>query len=456
MDAYKWSRALAGSGVLGLAGAALMSWYTYSVTPAQGSAEWHTASSGMHLMGGMHKVKATEPQKGQQWTCPMHPQIVLSHPGSCPICGMTLVRLATKDQGSAHAQHSGISIDPSTVNAIGVALTQVRSGPVKRSVDTYAVLLESQSSTVNVTPKFDGWIRQLKVSTVGERVHKGQLLYTVYSPEAQQRQRDYIDLLTRRDSLTSGAMAGTQGNNPMLASIAAERFRMRDRLLAADIPESVIASVERDRVARPEIPVLATQDGVVEAINARQDSFVSPAQPVLVYGDPRGAWAEVTLYQDQLSWLGDEGRVTLSSTSGSGGSYTAPLDLRTAQVDPATRSARVRVRVPGSASTRLMAGDVLNATVSGAPHDGLSVPGDAVLRTGHGNYVMLSLGDGHYVPAEVGLGVVERDRIELTSGVVAGSEVAINGQFLLGAEASIEASRERMNPSGSSENTAAL
>jgi hypothetical protein len=27
----------------------------------------------------------------QQWTCPMHPQIVRDHPGQCPICNMDLV-----------------------------------------------------------------------------------------------------------------------------------------------------------------------------------------------------------------------------------------------------------------------------------------------------------------------------------------------------------------------------
>jgi Cu+-exporting ATPase len=25
-----------------------------------------------------------------EWTCPMHPEIVRSEPGSCPICGMAL------------------------------------------------------------------------------------------------------------------------------------------------------------------------------------------------------------------------------------------------------------------------------------------------------------------------------------------------------------------------------
>src|SRR5690606_41285391 len=27
----------------------------------------------------------------EQWTCPMHPEIVQDEPGSCPICGMDLV-----------------------------------------------------------------------------------------------------------------------------------------------------------------------------------------------------------------------------------------------------------------------------------------------------------------------------------------------------------------------------
>lgn len=31
----------------------------------------------------------------QQYTCPMHPQIVEEIPGNCPICGMTLVLVET-------------------------------------------------------------------------------------------------------------------------------------------------------------------------------------------------------------------------------------------------------------------------------------------------------------------------------------------------------------------------
>src|ERR1041384_7898466 len=33
---------------------------------------------------------AAAPVAGNEWTCPMHPEVVRDKPGSCPICGMAL------------------------------------------------------------------------------------------------------------------------------------------------------------------------------------------------------------------------------------------------------------------------------------------------------------------------------------------------------------------------------
>ena len=43
---------------------------------------------------GMNLVEQPSLQKSaQQYTCPMHPEIIRDEPGSCPICGMDLVPL---------------------------------------------------------------------------------------------------------------------------------------------------------------------------------------------------------------------------------------------------------------------------------------------------------------------------------------------------------------------------
>src|SRR5712671_1170953 len=39
---------------------------------------------------GAKKPEPISAPPGAEWTCPMHPEIVRSEPGACPICGMAL------------------------------------------------------------------------------------------------------------------------------------------------------------------------------------------------------------------------------------------------------------------------------------------------------------------------------------------------------------------------------
>ncbi len=49
---------------------------------------------------GENQPPPPAPAKGTEYICPMHPEIVRSEPGSCPICGMALEpRVATLDEG---------------------------------------------------------------------------------------------------------------------------------------------------------------------------------------------------------------------------------------------------------------------------------------------------------------------------------------------------------------------
>ena len=46
------------------------------------------------------------PSYAGQYMCPMHPEVVRHKPGSCPICGMTLVRAATLPFVHSVAEHA--------------------------------------------------------------------------------------------------------------------------------------------------------------------------------------------------------------------------------------------------------------------------------------------------------------------------------------------------------------
>jgi len=43
----------------------------------------------------------------QQYTCPMHPEVISDKPGACPKCGMTLMKTKEKmdDDNIDHEEH---------------------------------------------------------------------------------------------------------------------------------------------------------------------------------------------------------------------------------------------------------------------------------------------------------------------------------------------------------------
>jgi len=81
----------------------------------------------------------------------------------------------------------------------------------------------------------------------------------------------------------------------------------------------------------------------------------------------------------------------------------------------------------------------------------LTVPREALIRTGFRNSVVLALGEGRFRPVDVVPGAEIGDRIEIRQGLKENERVVVSGQFLIDSEASVRASFERMT---SSEGTA--
>ncbi|MCB8995513.1 MAG: hypothetical protein H6538_07890 [Bacteroidales bacterium] len=48
------------------------------------------------------KKMVTEQQLTKNYTCPMHPEVIMDKPGKCPKCGMNMVEKTDKVQGEMH------------------------------------------------------------------------------------------------------------------------------------------------------------------------------------------------------------------------------------------------------------------------------------------------------------------------------------------------------------------
>ncbi len=69
---------------------------------------------------------ASEQEKMQKYTCPMHPEVITDHPGNCPKCGMKLVPIKEKKRRTSNVQALNIE-------ALDGDLTPNRPQPRARS-----------------------------------------------------------------------------------------------------------------------------------------------------------------------------------------------------------------------------------------------------------------------------------------------------------------------------------
>ncbi|MBI5436430.1 MAG: efflux RND transporter periplasmic adaptor subunit [Nitrosomonadales bacterium] len=385
------------------------------------------------------------------WVCPMHPDVIRDQPGTCPICGMDLVEI--EQPGTPQAAHGhGVHIDTATQQKLGVRLAAAKMQTLSQDIHAYGNVAVDESLVFNLSAKVEGVIKKLHINSVGQQVHAGQVLYEINSPELLKSQNEYIDLLKERDILFAPMEAEDAHTNGKgmpeddmtdLRVNAGKRVLVRDRLLYADVGNELIEGLIKSYKPVDVVEIRAPQSGFVTKIEVHEGSTVKPMDNLFSFVNLSRVWIEVPLYPDQLAWVkeGDEAIVKMPLSNAP--EIKARLQLIPPVVDSTTRTVQARLSV-NNAKNPLPIGAFLDVVIHANPHKALAIPRSAVMRTGKGDLVMLAEGGGHFTPVKVEIGIETTDSIEITAGLRAGDQVAVNGQFLLDAAASMSDAAQRL------------
>lgn len=402
-----------------------------------------TSSPQDHGHAHEHDASASPPHapaaETSSWICPMHAQIHQDHPGKCPICGMDLVPMAP----AQHEEAAGVVVDTVLQQRLGVRLETVEARELRREIRSWGTVALDESARFDVSPKIDGWLRKLHVAAVGQAVQAGQPLYEFYSPDLVQRQREYIELLRRREQLLD-SMTQIEGQNAqVLASLARERMRLRRQFENADFDKGLLDELERGRRPIEVVTVRAARSGVITAIGAREGSYITPQINVLSLAALSTVWIDIVLYPEQLAWVAAGDEVHARTQDGMRVELSGRLQLPNALLDARSRTVRGRL-VASNPGRQLRPGTYVDVRISTPTRRALAVSRSALIRTGGGDKVMRASGDGRFVPTTVQTGLESDDAVEILSGLHAADQVAVKGQFLLDAAASLHAAAQRM------------
>ncbi len=403
--------------------------------------------------GAVHET-ASEASQPTLWTCSMHPQIKLPHPGKCPICFMDLIPLETGNAGDG-LDPNQIRMSETAVKLAGIQTTPVTRTVAQRSIRMVGKLDYDESKVSYITAWVPGRLDKLFIDYTGARVSKGDHMVHMYSPELISAQEELLQAKKAIDALDKTKSA-------VLKSTANETLRSaREKLRLYGLSESQIDSIERGNAPMEHLTISAPTGGVVVHKDAKEGMYVTTGTKIYTIADLSRLWVMLQAYESDLPWLREGQHVSFTSPSFPGETFDAIIDFIDPVVDPKTRTVSIRAEV-NNRDGRLKPEMFVSGTVQSSldregkvdrPNDDanapLVIPASAPLITGKRAvvYVQVPNDDGVvFEGREITLGPRAGGYYVVKSGLSEGDKVVTNGAFKIDSELQIQAKPSMMSP----------
>jgi Cu(I)/Ag(I) efflux system membrane fusion protein len=361
------------------------------------------------------------------YVCPMHSEVVSSEPGSCPICGMDLVkREPVPNKDTAAGSLPEVIVTPGFIQNFGVRTATVTRGPVSRRIMALGrVSRMPQPRVTDVVPGVAGKVVIVNDKAIGGTVDKGELLYSVDAPEWRGLQRAYLEALRNEEDQTRAQ-------------------QLRQRLQSLGMKATAMARLVDSGQVEQTLDVYAPLGGTIIEMGAGKDEAVQADTRVITLGGMNRIPVIVSLFEGQGVWVDRGQRITVRIPTMPGVEFEGQVDRTDREINFSTRTLPVYVGF-STADPRISYGMLVEVTIHAADRENvLQIPRDALLRTGEGSRVIVSKGGGRFRPVTVVPGLESGEVIEIISGLEEGQEIVVSGQFLIDSESRLSADFQRM------------
>ncbi|WP_161888496.1 efflux RND transporter periplasmic adaptor subunit [Pontibacter russatus] len=351
------------------------------------------------------------------YTCPMHPQIVQSEPGTCPICHMDLVPVSQSGEKEGELMLSERQI------ALGnIKTARITPGDVASNTLLTGRLVLDETQTDVVSSRAQGRIEKLYIKENGQTVQKGQPLYELYSEELLTLQREYLLALKQHEELGK--------ENPRFASFL-EAARQKLRLYG--LTEAQVRSLAKTENLDARVTFVSPTSGVVTEVAAAEGQYIAEGAVLYRLGKLDKIWVEAELYPQELDNVqaGDQVQVAVQGIAA--GAVPAKVTFISPEYRQGSQVAVLRAELPNK-DGQYLPGMQVNVTLPGKSGTALVVPTDAVVRDENGSHVWVQTGENTFQARMVTLGEAGTDNVAILSGVKENDEVVTSGAYLLYSE----------------------
>lgn len=340
---------------------------------------------------------------------------------------------------SSTAPLSPVQLSPERLQSIGVttAMAVVKTVTNDLRVPGNVDVNERQISYLQT--RFPGWIQKVFANASYQYVRKGQPMFTIYSPELVSTEQEYLLAKKNQSAFNNDGHGTAAREGEWLLSAAA------DRLTQFGVPASEVQRLEKTGTVQHDVTIEAPVSGYITEFNALPNQYTEAGTKLYTIADLSSVWVYANVYQNDIGQLkpGTPAQVTVDAYPGR--PFKGHIDQVLPQVDPTTRTVRVRF-VFSNSGLALKPGMFVNVSISVPLGRQLVIPASGALQSGTREIAFIDHGNGYLEPREIEIGPRLDDYVVVLKGLKAGDKIVSSANFLVDSEAQLQAAIGSFTP----------
>ena len=343
----------------------------------------------------------------------------------------------------AHGESSEAELSETQMQTVGITLGMPESRNLTETFNAVGTLAVDPQYQAVAAPLLPGSVSRILV-TEGQKVRAGEAVAYVEAPEVpalrEQLRAAQVDLSMAQTELARQEALASQGagvrKNLDAARSAVSLATVRVQGTEARMKQYGIYADGNSSVA-----VRTDISGTVISVNARTGSFADMQTPVATIVDNSKIFCILQVYEKNLTSIQKGTSVDMRLTNNPEKTFSGKVIDVNPVLDPATKTAPVRVSLEGTEHDGLIPGMGVTASVSTSQRKAMALPEGAVVTSGGKSYIFVLKGVEmeagekmyHFEKREVVTGASSMGYVEITplQALDSDSKVVTSGAFYI-------------------------
>jgi len=369
------------------------------------------------MLAGCHSRQQFVEEPNVYYTCSMHPEVMEKHPGRCPICGMTLIKvMITKDDMNS------IRLSKTQKELANIKVDTVKVRPISEELVLTGTFTVNENNISVISSRINGRIDKLFFKNNGDQIHVGDTLYLIYSEELLAVEKEYLLALTQEK-----ADRENQINFRQFADAA------RHRLMLLGLNETQLNELETSHRVKNTVPLISRSTGYILEFNIREGDYVNDGQTLFKIGDNSTLWVEGQIFPGELSYVSLDKEVAIVIPSNPEDRVTGKIDFISRETNSNSSVIQIRAEV-NNPKNKYIPGMLAEICLKKQQKMTLVVPLDAVIQGSDMSFVWTEDKNGSFQSRMVIPGMRNPDNIEILEGLKENELVVVSGAYLLNSE----------------------